>query len=213
MPYQPNPNFEPQPRKYEVDYPAWGPPNRFARRRSEITCRNCLRGGHTIAKCMIPRTDGYVHGCALCNAWTHQTDDCRQLLEMDTEDRVNLFVSDRANMPPLLMRSNWYLVLCLYKYFADPTIEDGYPWTPEFGVSVLNDRNLEIWAEDAMEFGAFWMRPVDPQTSSWEKVQETFGGIPSLFRPLLDCPCDTCEEDLREIEQIIHGGLEECSRH
>nr|CEG04552.1 unnamed protein product [Fusarium clavum]CEG05778.1 unnamed protein product [Fusarium clavum] len=181
MPYQPNPNFEPQPRRDEVDYPTWGPPNRFARRRSPVTCRNRNRVGHTIAKCMIPRTDGYVHGCALCNAWTHQTDDCQQLLEIHMDDRINIFVSDRANMPPLLMRSNWYLVLYLQKYLVGPTIEDGYPWTPEFGVSVLNDRKLEIWAEDAMEFGAFWMRPVDPQTSSWGKVHETFGGITYLF--------------------------------
>jgi hypothetical protein len=122
---------------------------------------------------------------------------------MHIEDKFSLFVTERANMPPLLMRSNWYLVLYVYKHFVGPTIEGGYPWTPEFGVSVLNDRDLEIWAEDAMEFEAFWMRPVDPQTSSWEKVQETFGGIPSLFRTLLECPCDTCKEDYRELEEII----------
>lgn len=204
MPYQPNPNFEPQPRKSEVDYPAWGPPNRFARRYSPVTCRSFAGVGHTVAKCMIPRPDGYVHGCALCNTWTHQTDDCQGLSELHKDDILDLFISNRANMPPLLATTCWYLSLYVYKYFKGPTIETGYPWTPEFGVSVLNIPDLRIWATDAMELGAFWMRPVDPRMSSWEKVQETCGGIPADFQELLECPCYDCEEHFREIEKMIH---------
>ncbi|KAJ4024519.1 hypothetical protein NW752_003087 [Fusarium irregulare] len=203
MPYQPNPNFEPQPREDEVDYPVWGPPNRFARRRSPVQCRNCTRLGHTIAKCMIPRNDGYVHGCALCNTWSHQTDDCRGLDKMHKDDILDLFISNRANMPPLMATKCWYVSLYVYKYFKGPTIETGYPWTPEFGISVLNTPDLRIWATDAMELGIFWMRPVDPRMNSWEKVQQTFGGPPPDFQELLECPCSSCEEDLRELEKII----------
>ncbi|KAJ4136439.1 hypothetical protein NW768_004052 [Fusarium equiseti] len=209
MPYQPNPNFEPEPHTEEVYYPAWGTPNRSARRRIPVTCPNCLRQGHEIAKCMIPRSDGYVHGCALCNSSTHQTDDCRQLSRMHKNDMLDLFISNRANMPPLLATNWWYLSLYVYKYFMGPTIEDGYPWTPEFGISVLNDPDLQIWATDAMELGAFWMRPIDPRMSSWEKVQETFGGIPPDFRKMLECPCYSCEEYLRELEEILHETPEE----
>ncbi|RTE72587.1 hypothetical protein BHE90_012984 [Fusarium euwallaceae] len=65
-----------------------------------IICANCEGPGHEVSECMIPRLDGYIHGCAFCNTTSHGTTECSKYLQ-DPASQVNTIVRDRARMPPL----------------------------------------------------------------------------------------------------------------
>src|SRR5690349_4165691 len=62
-------------------------------------CANCHREGHTVAQCIIPRSDGLVYGCVVCNTVLHDTGSCR-LLSPDEDGLIDVLIRDRANMPP-----------------------------------------------------------------------------------------------------------------
>jgi hypothetical protein len=139
-------------------------------------CANCHREGHTVAECIIPRSDGSVYGCVFCNTVRHDTSSC-QFLPLDEDGRIDVLVRDRANMPPL-SKIAWYRIYGIYvNNNPDILVEEAFPWTTTFGQETLRDTNLGIQAVDAMETGLTFLRPVDPCTSSWDRVQETFAYV------------------------------------
>ncbi|KAM0561573.1 hypothetical protein ACHAPJ_002741 [Fusarium lateritium] len=141
--------------------------------RDQECCINCGREGHTVAQCMIPRSDGFVHGCVFCNSRVHGTFDCLSF-PGELAEQVSVFVSNRANMPPLYSP---FWVPFLFRYlYKNPGahIEKGFPWTVEFAQESLQDPDVGIWAVDAMETGLACVRPVDPETRSLEEVWKRF---------------------------------------
>ncbi|KAF4964137.1 hypothetical protein FSARC_7919 [Fusarium sarcochroum] len=139
----------------------------------QVCCANCGRENHTVARCMIPMPDGFVHGCVFCNTRMHDTMECIQFPGV-LDEQVAVLVSDRANMPPLYSPF-WVPFLFRYRY-KNPgaQIEEGFPWTVEFAKESLRNPDVGIWAVDAMEPGLAYARPVDPETKTWEEVWKAF---------------------------------------
>ncbi|RTE72629.1 hypothetical protein BHE90_012954 [Fusarium euwallaceae] len=135
-------------------------------------CPSCSKEGHTIRECMLPRRDGYVHGCIHCNTADHQTGECTKH-PRDTEKLVDLLVKSRPNMPPL-KATPWYPAL--YEYMEEKSLEnvEHFPWRPQFGIHVIQDGLLSAQALESMEKGVDF-RPRDPEMTDWVAIKDRHG--------------------------------------
>ncbi|KAF4452999.1 hypothetical protein F53441_4230 [Fusarium austroafricanum] len=142
-------------------------------------CANCHREGHGVAQCMIPRPDGHVHGCSMCNTRDHRTIDC-DYLQLPWGEQIDILVRERHNMPPL-QGVPWYPMVYGYVYHNPGVDVQEFPWSIDFPQQTLIDPDLGIQAVDAMDTGLAYLQPVDPRTAIWEAVQTSFGGIQLAF--------------------------------
>ncbi|RSL60640.1 hypothetical protein CEP54_006627, partial [Fusarium duplospermum] len=135
-------------------------------------CPNCSKEGHTVTECVLPRRDGYVHGCIHCNTADHQTGKCAKH-PRDTEELVELLVKNRPRMPPL-KATPWYSAL--YEYMEEQSLEnvEHFPWSPEFGIQVIQDSLLSAQALASMEKGVDF-RPEDPDMTDWVTIKDRNG--------------------------------------
>ncbi|KAJ4256741.1 hypothetical protein NW762_008837 [Fusarium torreyae] len=142
-------------------------------RRHPVRCANCRRENHTVAQCMIPLSDGFVHGCVFCNDKGHTSKECPSY-PRDLKKKLEVFVHGRANMPPLY-GIVWPQILINYILRnRDAEIEEGFPWTVDFGRRIVLYPRLCIDAVDAMDRDLACLRPVDPRTRSLEEAQKSF---------------------------------------
>ncbi|RMJ13711.1 hypothetical protein CDV36_006634 [Fusarium kuroshium] len=130
---------------------------------------------------MIPREDGYVHGCVFCNTIDHDTIRCAKYTR-DFDSQVRVLVTERGNMPPL-KDGEWHEITqeCIHRSLI--SFEDGFPWTPEFGKMVLKTPELLEKAREGIEYLA--KRPVDPKTRSWATIEDTIEGGSGKFESKL----------------------------
>ncbi|RSL98680.1 hypothetical protein CEP52_010232 [Fusarium oligoseptatum] len=100
-----------------------------------IICANCEGPGHEVSECMIPRLDGYVHGCAFCNTTSHGTTECSKY-SWDFESQVDVLVRQRGSMPPL-KDAPWRLRPMMVWYYLVKLHHDGGPCICGMGLTVL----------------------------------------------------------------------------
>ncbi|EEU44521.1 uncharacterized protein NECHADRAFT_85156 [Fusarium vanettenii 77-13-4] len=135
-------------------------------------CPNCKVEGHGIVECMMPRRDGYVHGCIHCSTAEHQTAKCDKH-PRDTAKLVDLLVKQRPNMPPL-KATPWYPALHEYMEVASLEAIESFPWRAQFGIEVIQDPLLRRRAVESIEKGRDF-RPVDPKMTDWVTIRERDG--------------------------------------
>lgn len=66
----------------------------------EQVCGMCKKPGHEVIQCWDIGTDGFTHGCAVCNSGEHETDKC-QRFPQDVNQRIEILVKRRACLHPL----------------------------------------------------------------------------------------------------------------
>ncbi|RSL60646.1 hypothetical protein CEP54_006632 [Fusarium duplospermum] len=146
-----------------------------------IICANCERPGHKISECMIPRRDGYVHGCVFCNTTSHGTTQCANY-SWDFDSQVDVLVLQRGNMPPL-KDAPWRRLTREYMESSLIPFEEVFPWTRKFGKRVLKNPDLLEEAIKGIEIPGY--RPVDPKTATWATIEDTIEGTPGQFKKRL----------------------------
>lgn len=67
---------------------------------TEQVCGRCKKPGHEVIQCWDIGTDGFTHGCAVCNSGEHETDTC-QRFPQEVNQRIEILVKRRACLPPL----------------------------------------------------------------------------------------------------------------
>ncbi|RBA08888.1 hypothetical protein FPRO05_07168 [Fusarium proliferatum] len=99
-------------------------------------CGMCKKPGHEVIQCWDIGTDGFTHGCAVCNSGEHETDKC-QRFPQDVNQRIDIVVKKRACLPPL-KTAFWYNMMWKWvKNNPDVAIEHLFPWTTEFAIEAL----------------------------------------------------------------------------
>jgi hypothetical protein len=87
-------------------------------------------------------------------------------------------------MPPLKTDS-WYIHILAYKFVTRSPDVEGYPWTAEFGMKMLEQFESRGETVDSIHADLSSLRPLDPHTSSWGAVQKTFGRVPPALEDYL----------------------------
>ncbi|CVL00503.1 uncharacterized protein FMAN_09925 [Fusarium mangiferae] len=103
---------------------------------AEILCAECGSACHTLKDCIT--TIG-IRGCVFCNSESHATDNCREFSRLSMGQKVQLLVTDRAGMPPILTDLGWWV--WLHKILTAPHTKDqpiptAFPWTVELSCEV-----------------------------------------------------------------------------
>ncbi|KAF4964132.1 hypothetical protein FSARC_7914 [Fusarium sarcochroum] len=139
-------------------------------------CGNCRQTGHEVSRCWHVNQDGFITGCAICNAHDHLTLSCSQFPK-DIEGQVRLIVIQRANLPPLEGKF-WYPLMWKYMEKYPATDVKGLPWSLEFSKTC----HQGTWEQEQLALSMTWadedLRPVDPETKSWEAAKKHFNGNP-----------------------------------
>ncbi|RSL73453.1 hypothetical protein CEP53_000737 [Fusarium sp. AF-6] len=148
-------------------------------------CANCGESGHGVDMFMIPREDGYVHGCVFCNTIDHGTTQCAKF-SWDFESRIKVLVQQRGSMPPL-KDAPWRKLTQEYIQSSLIWFEDGFPWTPEFGKRVLKAPDLLEEARKGIKIPGY--RPMDPNTATWATIEDTMEGSSGKFKEKLIDMC------------------------
>ncbi|KAF5632805.1 hypothetical protein F52700_6343 [Fusarium sp. NRRL 52700] len=139
-------------------------------------CGNCQDRGHTVATCHRVHKTGFIHGCAICNSSRHNTWTCPEFPKNDIHETMNIMVSSRANMPPLVGKF-WYPMLFDYMRENPDTFIPGLRWSLQHSKSfhissdIHDPFSLGQHRRETEKLGG-----VDPRTSSWENAKVYYGG-------------------------------------
>ncbi|CAJ0552188.1 Ff.00g061670.m01.CDS01 [Fusarium sp. VM40] len=137
-------------------------------------CGNCKGKAHVVATCNKPRSDGLIHGCAICNAGSHPTWTCGEFPRGDDKklDQLRELVFKRANRPALHGKF-WYPLMHSYMQAHPDTEVPGLPWTKEFSQRYHKDSRLQNILRYDMDNNELFT--VDPNTRTWQAAVARYG--------------------------------------
>lgn len=169
-----------------------------------VQCANCKKFGHELADCVIPKGDGLVHGCPICNTQDHGLDECPKLNEDPTarSEQVLPFVWDRRFNKPMIMshKYNWAFLL------AQQGLAKATKAKKDDSLGKIRDmaqRLVQVWTdlEPEANFDSY------PWTAKYARGLMTgdWGVSPELFHPR---DFDHRRHDYRDLPQDPHFYME-----
>ncbi|KAK7426488.1 hypothetical protein QQZ08_007083 [Neonectria magnoliae] len=156
-----------------------------------VVCGNCKKAGHVLADCAHPSSDGYVHGCPLCNRGDHEISDCVARDSLSEWDTLHWGVSRRANRPPLAGFWDWVKVLRVLMDAEDepPTgygIPQRSPWSQEYTAAKCSSGDHRWSVFDYMANNPLEMGPFDTKTCHLRAVKENYPALAGQKKPVLN---------------------------
>ncbi|KAI0378636.1 hypothetical protein F5Y04DRAFT_290812 [Hypomontagnella monticulosa] len=107
----------------------------FHNAHTDVTCANCHKQGHMLARCPGPvDEDGFITGCPMCNSQEHSYEDCVVACPNSTMMEVFYLINVRAGLPPIRTSRSWV------RLFEENTLMvHGCPLTAQFSTNIAQE--------------------------------------------------------------------------
>lgn len=141
-------------------------------------CGNCKKPGHTVAECVHPAADGFVHGCPVCNRGTHNKSEHCHRQWPNEYFTLKMAITRRGNRPPLAAFANWADLLRKAYEGGHIRLPGIFPWTPTYCRSLFeNHEGPYLWETFDYNNNRSSGIGADPRTASFEALKLNFSDV------------------------------------